>query len=108
MPYRVKTVTTPLWADHQRTSKKGKVAARVEFKALEVVTDGGLDMAKVDGVPYMRQSDDGLTSGDGWIELKNCEKVVADAPPGGGAVPVVLKAGRYRISGEVTVEEIAD
>ena len=46
MPYRVATITTPLWADHQRTKKKGVVSNGEEFYCDEALTDGGLDMLK--------------------------------------------------------------
>jgi hypothetical protein len=108
MPYEVVTPSTPLWADHQRTFKKGKAMLGTKFKAAEVVTDGGLDMGKVDAIGYLKKPDDAPAVGDGWIELKNCAPVAAVPEPGGAPVPVVLKAGRYRVSGEVLVEEIAE
>jgi hypothetical protein len=49
MPYRVATVTTPLWADHQRTLKKGIVSGGVEFLCVE----GFQDMLKTSSVQYV-------------------------------------------------------
>lgn len=88
MPYRVITTPgTPLWADHQRTFKKGVVARGAEFRAVNTVTDGGLLMLKTDEVEYISKETGILETGDGWIEHKNCESVTSvttdpgDVPP---------------------------
>lgn len=68
MPYRVATISTPLWADHQKTKKKGVVAHGEEFFCEEASGD----MLKTDDVTYTSKVDDKLANGDGWIEAKNC------------------------------------
>jgi hypothetical protein len=72
----VSAASTPLWADHQRTLKKGLVASGAEFKADSVTFDGGQDMLKTSTVTYTRKGDGLVMVGDGWIELKNCDAVV--------------------------------
>lgn len=101
MPYRVATVTTPLWADHQKTLKKGIVSGGVEFKCDEAYQD----MLKTSSVQYVPKGATVAQFGDGWIELKNCEKVEA---PGStavsttGGIPVVFGKKQYLI----TIEEV--
>lgn len=77
MPYRVATLTTPLWADHQRTAKNGKLLLGAEFKASEGITDGGLEMLHVMGEVLC---EDGHKDG-GWVELKNCFSVGVENQP---------------------------
>ena len=72
MPWTVATTSTPLWADHQRSFKKGLVVKGATFKVDQVSVDGGLDMGKTSSVDYMRKSDGATVNGDGWLELKNC------------------------------------
>lgn len=103
MRYRVATVSTPLWADRQRSLKKGVVVNGMEFDGGEEVTDGGLLMVKAASVFYDPKGDDQPRFGDGWVEVKNCEELVAEPPP---VPPRPLPAGRYRISGEVTIEPL--
>jgi hypothetical protein len=108
MRYRVATVSTPLWADRQRSLKKGIIVNGMEFDGGEEVTDGGLLMVKAESVYYDPKGDDQPRFGDGWVEAKNCVPVEAPTVTGGGAVTVVLAPGRYRISGEVVIEPIPD
>lgn len=95
-------MATPLWADHQRTKKNGKILKDTEFKASQVVTDGGLLMGNVSGEVVC---EDGHRDG-GWVELKNCVPVETDdqSTTTGeiGVIDFIGKKRRFLI----TVEEV--
>ena len=94
MPYRVVKVdaitkTAPIFADHQKTLKKGTVKEFTEFEAPRYNAE--YNMLKTDSIPYIPKKAPpgmviipGVTEivGDGWIEFQNCEKVVNDPIPG--------------------------
>jgi len=102
MPYRVATATTPLWADHQRTLKKGIVSIGTGF----VCVEGFQDMLKTSSILYVPKGAATSRYGDGWLELNNCEKVTIvpeDEPTTTGDVPVVVSGKKKYL---VTIEEV--
>lgn len=106
MTYRV-VKDTHLFVDRKEMQKKGDLTVGTLFESAGWdVAEDGKAMVKTNAIDYVHKGVAG--NGDGWIRGEDVEKIVADEPPSGGTVPVVLKAGRYRISGEVLVEEIAD
>ena len=100
MPWKVVTLTTPLWEDHQRTSKAGKLAEGTLFSVSEAVVDGGLDMGHVIGEVLCT---DGHKDG-GWVELKNCETLSDSQPSTPGGIPVEIVGMKKKYL--VTIEEV--
>ena len=94
MPYIVVkgdtvTKTAHIYADHQKTQKKGHVKFGTEFEALQYNKE--FDVLKADSIKYIPNKAPagmvivpGVTElvGDGWIEFLLCEKVVSDPIPG--------------------------
>lgn len=98
MPYRVVTVSTPLWKDHQKTFKKGIVAHGEEFYCDEAMGD----MLKTSEVDYTSKATGKLETGDGWLEAKNCVSFSVVDPEVDPPAPNPKK--RYII----TVEELLE
>lgn len=107
MPYRV-TKTTRLYADHQGTNKQGWLAPGTEFECSAFSPDDASlekSMLRVKGEVLC---DDGHMDG-GWVSGAHVDRILTGPRnPAPEPIPVVLKAGRYRISGEVTIEELSD
>jgi hypothetical protein len=90
MPYKVKIEQgTPLWADHQMTTKRGRVKFNTEFVSSEYNKEH--DVLKVDSIAYIpKKAPAGMVIvpdvteiiGFGWIEFQNVEKIEVMSPPG--------------------------
>ena len=100
MPWKVVTLKTPLWADHQRTAKNGNLFLGTVFSVSEAVVDGGLDMGRVVGQVLCA---DGHKDG-GWVELKNCETLSDGQPSTPGGIPVEIVGTKKKYI--VTIEEV--
>lgn len=72
MPYRISVPSTPIWADANRTKKKGHALLGAEF----VSDDFHNDMLHTQKI---RDADEDVYE-IGWLEFKNCEKIGPESP----------------------------
>jgi hypothetical protein len=81
--YRVITMSAPLYKDHDKTQKKGRVEGEVTFESEKWDKDSeGNPMVKTASVEYVPQGSTVITNGDGWVKGSDVQKIEVDVDPG--------------------------